>query len=152
MKWKVAGALVTTLAIGAAGCGGSSSKPASQAGFATRADAVCTRLNAQNLALMKAEGRRAGQNDVSQGDLLAQVLPKLRAQQQQAIAALDALTPPDNLKPTYSRWMNAQRRVFTLLPTAADLRAGSDPELHERKVQLATQSRLSKGLGLKDCR
>jgi len=146
MRRGVSVALAAVAVLVAAGCG-SSSQPLTRSQLASRAEAICHRVNQQTLALYRSvQGSRSADKAA-----LARVLSEVAARQRAAVKQLDALEPPSTVKARYQQFNAAMHAVVSMQRPASAIVGGDDPQLEERGVQMGKALRLAKGIGIEHC-
>lgn len=149
------GTLVILAALVIAGCGGAEKSTSSlTAGqLKTRADAICSRLNAR---ITRTSAEAGSTNYIRRKSLAerrtyAQVTTRNVEHLFQAVAELEALRPPPALKARFSQFTHALRGVATGFPTMAELMAIRDPRPRQRDVEFRNVTKFAQQLGLRVC-
>jgi len=147
MHHKTIGVLAAALTLAAVGCGGSGTL--SKTELASKANAICTQLNAQNLALFKTMVPRIKAHTMSQKDALAQLKRAGTANRATALKQFAALQPPTELKTQFDQWRTGLAQAYTIgLSTAVMTDA-----IHTRYHALVDRvDRLERSIGVTACR
>lgn len=93
-------ALIATVAIALAACGGNGGRPLTKEQYATKADAICAKVNEQQKAL----GTPSGAELAGFADRTLSILDG-------AIADLDRLKPPPKEQATAAQWLEQVRKL-----------------------------------------
>jgi hypothetical protein len=145
MHWKTVGALCAVVTLVTSGCGGSD--PPTKASFVKQANAICSRMEARNLALFRDTRGRQTTHDISHEAAERMLLEQGSVNRENALAQLGALDPPDTLQVTFDQWKASLRMVYKQSNRTLSQSA------HARyKALVEREQRLKDDLGLTACR
>jgi len=150
------GALVATLAVVAAGCGGKSEAEKKQE-FLAKANGICKHFeDLQNQVRVPSVNPLAAKTSFTSRAQWGLAIKQLAYLGTQEVKALGKLKPPKELEDRYRRLVTTKGGAFTDLLQGADAAKRNHiseikPPIEASRTQLALATKQARALGLKQC-